>query len=100
MPTRWGKPAKKGDPLTVRECEVALALTEGLSNKLIAVKLDIAEHTAKFHVNNCKIKLGGHTRVDTAVIYARRLDQQRFDEERARWLEQSNRLALVALERE
>jgi DNA-binding CsgD family transcriptional regulator len=90
MPTRWGKPAKKGDPLTVRECEVALALTEGLSNKLIAAKLDIADHTAKFHIGNLRTKLGGQNRVDTAVIYARRLDQQRFDDERAKWLKPSN----------
>jgi DNA-binding CsgD family transcriptional regulator len=80
-PVKLAKPLKKGDPLTVRECEVALALTEGLSNKLIAAKLDITEHTAKFHINNARLKLGGQTRSDTAVIYARRLDQQRLDDE-------------------
>lgn len=98
MPSKWGKPAKKGDPLTVRECEVALLLTEGHSNKIIADKLGIADHTAKFHVYNVSKKLGGQNRVETAVLYARKLDQACAEEERAKWLAHSNTLALQIIE--
>lgn len=94
MPMKWARPAKKGDPLTVRECEVALLLTDGLSNKLIADKLGLAEHTSKFHVTNVIKKLGASTRVDAAVIYARRLDAAKRTEERDAWSKHSNELAL------
>jgi DNA-binding CsgD family transcriptional regulator len=95
MSNRW---AKKGDPLTVREFEVALLLTEGHSNKIIADKLGIADHTAKFHVFNVVKKLGGQNRVETAVIYARQLYKERLEEERASWLAHSNELALQIIE--
>src|SRR5436305_2916498 len=38
------------EPLTPREIEVLQLLAEGLSNKRIAARLAISEHTAKFHV--------------------------------------------------
>jgi DNA-binding NarL/FixJ family response regulator len=37
-------------PLTPRESEVLLLLAKGASNKLIARRLGISVHTAKFHV--------------------------------------------------
>src|SRR3989304_3637758 len=39
------------EELTVREMEVLQLLAEGLPNKRIAQRLDISEHTVKFHVN-------------------------------------------------
>jgi DNA-binding CsgD family transcriptional regulator len=55
--------------LTQREDAVAALITEGLSNKLIADKLDISEHTAKFHVANVCQKFGTTSRVVVAVEY-------------------------------
>src|SRR5262245_27490652 len=40
------------EDLTPREQEVLTLLAEGLSNKEIASRLDISDHTAKFHVNS------------------------------------------------
>lgn len=55
--------------LTPREYEVAALLSQGLSNKLIADKLGIAEHTAKFHVHNVCRKYGTTSRVVAAVSF-------------------------------
>jgi DNA-binding NarL/FixJ family response regulator len=60
------------EPLTAREQEVLQLVAEGLSNKLIAVRLGISEHTAKFHVNSILGKLGAQTRAE-AVAQAARL---------------------------
>lgn len=55
--------------LTSREKEVLALMVEGLSNKLIAAKLDIGDSTAKFHVANVCQKLGVTTRVEAAVMF-------------------------------
>ena len=60
------------EPLTAREQEVLQLVAEGLSNKLIAARLGISEHTAKFHVNSILGKLGAQTRAE-AVAQAARL---------------------------
>ena len=57
--------------LTRREREVLELLAEGLSNKVIALRLDISEHTAKFHVNSILEKLEADTRTDAVVRAAR-----------------------------
>lgn len=57
--------------LTPREHEVLELLAEGLSNKLIALRLDISEHTAKFHVNSILDKMEADTRTDAVVRAAR-----------------------------
>ncbi len=61
-----------GVDLTPREQEVLGLLAEGLSNKLIAARLGISEHTAKFHVNALLDKLGAETRTEAVVTAARR----------------------------
>jgi DNA-binding NarL/FixJ family response regulator len=58
--------------LTPREREVLELLAEGLSNKVVALRLDISEHTAKFHVNSILDKLEADTRTDAVVRAARR----------------------------
>jgi len=58
--------------LTPREAEVLALIAEGKSNKLIAERLHISEHTAKFHVNAILNKLGAETRTEAVVIAARR----------------------------
>jgi len=69
------RPSSSGpalDPLTPREIEVLQLLSQGLSNKAIAARLGISEHTAKFHVNSILGKLGASTRTE-AVVAASRL---------------------------
>lgn len=59
------------DVLTPRESEVLALLAEGLSNKEIAAKLEISEHTAKFHVNSILQKMGAQKRVEAVVRAAK-----------------------------
>jgi len=42
-------------------------LAEGLPNKLIAHKLAISDHTAKFHVNSILAKLNAGTRTEAVM---------------------------------
>jgi DNA-binding CsgD family transcriptional regulator len=58
--------------LTERELEVLTLLAEGASNKLIARRLGISVHTAKFHVGQLIDKLDAVGRTD-AVAHAARL---------------------------
>ncbi len=58
--------------LTSRELQVVQLLAEGLSNKLIADRLGISDHTAKFHVNGVMAKLGASTRTEAVVEAVRR----------------------------
>ena len=76
-PTPTGQPA---EPLTPRELEVLDMLAEGLSNKLIAHKLGISEHTAKFHVNSILAKLNAGTRTE-AVMRGVRLGWLKYNYE-------------------
>lgn len=65
-------PSHQGpDTLTPREREVLALLAEGLSNKAIADRLSISEHTAKFHVNAVLAKLGVQRRTEAVVRAAR-----------------------------
>ncbi len=58
--------------LTARELEVLALLAEGASNKLIARRLGISTHTAKYHVASLMDKLDAVSRTD-AVAHAARL---------------------------
>jgi two-component system nitrate/nitrite response regulator NarL len=53
--------------LTKREQEIMDGLVHGLSNKLIARRLDITEATVKVHVKNLLKKLGFRSRLEAAV---------------------------------
>lgn len=57
--------------LTGRERQVASLLVEGASNKVIARRLDISVHTAKFHVAAVLEKLGARNRSDAVAIALR-----------------------------
>jgi two-component system, NarL family, nitrate/nitrite response regulator NarL len=60
------------ESLTARERQVLELLAQGLPNKVIAQRLSISEHTAKFHVNAILSKLGADSRTE-AVVQAARL---------------------------
>jgi len=53
--------------LTRRELQIVKSIAEGMSNKLIGRKLDIAESTVKVHVKHLLKKLGLRSRVEAAV---------------------------------
>jgi two-component system, NarL family, response regulator YdfI len=54
--------------LTSREKEVLQKLAAGLANKEIAMRLDISEHTVKFHVASILAKLGASSRTEAVSI--------------------------------
>jgi two-component system, NarL family, nitrate/nitrite response regulator NarL len=58
--------------LTPREGEVLRLLAEGLTNKAIAQRLEISDHTVKFHVNAILGKLNAQSRTDAVVRATRR----------------------------
>jgi len=55
------------EDLTAREHQVLQLLAEGLSNKAIAQRLQISEHTAKFHVAAILAKLEAHSRTEAVI---------------------------------
>ena len=53
--------------MTTREVEITSLIAEGLSNKEIAQRLDIATYTVKSHVHNILEKLALRTRLEIAA---------------------------------
>jgi DNA-binding NarL/FixJ family response regulator len=60
------------ESLTRREREVLQMLAAGLSNKEIAARLGISEHTVKFHVASILGKLGAASRTEAVSLGIRR----------------------------
>ncbi len=60
------------EPLTRREREVLQMLAAGLGNKEIAARLNISDHTAKFHVGSILGKLGAASRTEAVALGIRR----------------------------
>ena len=68
----WRDPAPSGAAsLTPREREVLAALADGASNKVIARRLGISFHTAKFHVAAVLAKLDVDSRTEAVSVAAR-----------------------------
>lgn len=67
FPQPQGEIKPLGEALTPRELQVLHLLAEGLSNKQIAKRLEVSEHTAKFHVAAILSKLGVESRTEAAV---------------------------------
>ena len=67
LPTLRDDPLKR---LTPRERTVLKLLTEGLSNKAVAKRLDVGEKTVKTHVSSVLAKLGVKDRTQ-AALYAK-----------------------------
>ncbi|MGW4962438.1 LuxR C-terminal-related transcriptional regulator [Nonomuraea sp. NPDC004186] len=68
-PAARAAPADAG-PLGKREAEVARLVADGLSNKRIAARLFISEHTVDSHVRNILNKLGVNSRAQIAAWMA------------------------------
>ncbi len=58
--------------LTERERQVLDMMAEGLGNKEIAWRLEISEHTVKFHVSSVLAKLGASSRTEAVTKGLRR----------------------------
>jgi DNA-binding NarL/FixJ family response regulator len=66
---RNGEDPGSGMTLSAREGQVLELMSEGLQNKLIAVKMDLSEHTVKVHVHNIIRKLKVHNRTQAAAVF-------------------------------
>jgi two-component system, NarL family, nitrate/nitrite response regulator NarL len=60
------------EDLTAREREVLTFVATGLTNKAIAQRLAISDHTVKFHVAAILAKLGAESRTEAVHLAARR----------------------------
>jgi DNA-binding NarL/FixJ family response regulator len=60
------------EPLSDRELEVLDLVAAGLSNKLVAHRLNISEHTVKTHVASIFAKLGASSRTEAVSLAVRR----------------------------
>ncbi|MEP6538625.1 MAG: response regulator transcription factor [Bryobacteraceae bacterium] len=64
-------PPHPEQPLTPREMEVLRMLSDGHGNKTIAWKMNISEHTVKFHVASIFSKLNVSTRTEAVTLGVR-----------------------------
>jgi LuxR family maltose regulon positive regulatory protein len=69
---RLGKTGRTGGPLSPREVEVLRLVSDGLTDKEIAARLVLSQHTVHRHVSNIYAKLGCSTRA-AAVAKASRM---------------------------
>ena len=65
------QPARAIEALSPREIEVLGMMAEGISNKEIAARLRISEHTVKFHVASIMGKLHAGTRTEAVMLGVR-----------------------------
>lgn len=68
----YSDPGEPFYPLSAREMEVLLYVTQGMSNKEIAYSLGISHQTVKNHVTSILRKLGVEDRTQAAVYALRR----------------------------
>lgn len=67
-----GAPAPRIEALSPRETDVLRLIAEGASNKEIAWRLKISEHTVKFHVNSIFSKMNAGSRTEAVMLGLRR----------------------------
>jgi DNA-binding NarL/FixJ family response regulator len=61
-------PSEIAETLTPREHDVLALLAEGLPNRQIASRLNISEHTIKFHIRSILGKLGASSRTEAVTV--------------------------------
>ncbi len=66
------RPSGGPELLSPREQEVLELMAEGHPNKIIADRLKISEHTAKFHINAIFARLGATSRTEAVVRAVRK----------------------------
>jgi DNA-binding NarL/FixJ family response regulator len=64
--------APSTEHLTPREAAVLQAVSAGLTNKAIALKLGVSEHTVKFHLSAAMSKLGAASRAEAVALAIQR----------------------------
>ena len=60
--------ARAHEPLTTRERQIVVVLSEGVTNKEIAQRLRLAEGTVKVHLHRIYRKLGIANRTTLAIL--------------------------------
>lgn len=62
-----GKSVAPAEALTAREIQVLQMLAEGVGNKAIASRLNISEHTVKFHISSLLSKMDAASRTEAVT---------------------------------
>jgi DNA-binding NarL/FixJ family response regulator len=65
-------PSEFAEELTGRECQVLEMVSAGLGNKEIASRLEISDHTVKFHISSILGKLNVASRTEAVSLGIRR----------------------------
>ena len=68
-PTEKAQPSGRLGTLTAREKEVLQLVSAGQSNKIIARRLAISEHTVKLHLHHLSRKIGASNRTEAASLF-------------------------------
>jgi len=68
LPGQKGNVARENYGLTRREMEIVAVIVSGFSNKDIAEKFKLSEHTVKRHIANIFDKLGVSNRMEVALM--------------------------------
>jgi DNA-binding NarL/FixJ family response regulator len=61
------RPAAATETLTPQERRLLQYLADGLTNKQIAVEMNVSENTVKYHLKNILQKLGAQNRTEAAA---------------------------------
>jgi DNA-binding NarL/FixJ family response regulator len=70
-PTDIDETLRPTERLTPRESQVLQLLAQGLTNTEIGSRLEVSEHTAKFHVGAVLGKLGARSRAEAVAVASR-----------------------------
>ena len=68
---------RRGDPLSIRECEILMFIARGVhKSKEIAAALEITERTVKFHIGSAFEKSGAKDRIGLLLWWQQTAGQQ------------------------
>jgi DNA-binding CsgD family transcriptional regulator len=70
-----GAPRRRADALTARQREVAGLVSQGCTNREIAMRLGIDERSAEGHVERIRLRLGFRSRAQIAAWYSAHRDR-------------------------